>query len=122
MTSKIGSVKTVCFDLDGVLCSQVEHDYAEAIPNAKAIAAVNALYEQGHTIIIHTARFMGRCQGNPIEVYRTGYTFTQRQLEEWGVKFHHLYMGKPRYDMVIDDRSLFFDPEWMRSFEEPAPR
>lgn len=110
----------VCFDLDGVLCSQVEEDYSEALPNEEAIEALNRLYEQGHTIVIHTARFMGRCQSNPIEVYKLGYDFTLRQLERWGVKFHELHMGKPRYDLVIDDRSLFFDKEWFRSFEAAA--
>ena len=110
----------ICFDLDGVLCSQVESDYAEAIPNEEAIACVNALHEAGHTIVIHTARFMGRCGNNPIEVYKKGYAFTLAQLEGWGVKFHELHMGKPRYDMVIDDRSLFYSEAWPERFSEPV--
>ena len=110
----------ICFDLDGVLCSQVEKDYAEALPNKEAIDALNALHDQGHTIVIHTARFMGRCGSNPFEVYKLGYDFTVKQLEGWGVKFHELHMGKPRYDLVIDDRSLFFDPSWHESFEAAA--
>lgn len=111
-------MKTICFDLDGTLCTQVQEEYAQAIPDPEAIAVVNALYERGHRIIIHTARFMGRCHNNPIEVYKWGYQFTIDQLEEWGVKFHELHMGKPKYDLVIDDRSIFFDPSWPRSFAE----
>jgi CMP-N,N'-diacetyllegionaminic acid synthase len=116
-----GDQLRICFDLDGVLCSQVEEDYSEATPNLEAIAALNALYDQGHTILIHTARFMGRCKSNPIEVYKMGYEFTVNQLESWGVKFHELHMGKPRYDLVIDDRSLFFDPVWHESFQASVP-
>ncbi|HLB58837.1 MAG TPA: phosphoheptose isomerase [Bdellovibrionota bacterium] len=111
-------MKTICFDLDGVLCSQVERDYAEAKPNREAIALVNDLYDRGYKIVIHTARFMGRCQNNPIEVYKKGYGFTCKQLEGWGVKYHELYMGKPRYDLSIDDRSVFFEPDWQKIKEE----
>ncbi len=117
-----GQKLRICFDLDGVLCSQVEQDYACALPNDAAIAALNALYDRGHTIVIHTARFMGRCDNNPIEVYKSGYSFTVNQLEKWGVKFHELHMGKPRYDLVIDDRSLFYDEAWHQSLEAFAAR
>ena len=115
-----GDKLRICFDLDGVLCSQVKQDYSEALPNHAAIEALNALYDQGHTIIIHTARFMGRCNSNPFEVYKKGYEFTLKQLGGWGVKFHELHMGKPRYDLVIDDRSLFFDPAWPESLVASA--
>ena len=37
------------------------------------------------------------------------YNFTYKQLQTWGVKFHDLFLGKPRYDILIDDRSIFFD-------------
>ena len=113
----------ICFDLDGVICSQVEEDYSEAAPNIEAIASINRLFDEGHTIIIHTARFMGRCNSNPFDVYKLGYEFTLNQLTNWGVKFHELHMGKPRYDLVIDDRSLFFDDAWYEKLpEQPALR
>ena len=105
---KIG---TVCFDIDGVLCSQVEADYAAATPNREMIALVNALYDSGTRIILHTSRFMGRAKGNVEEVHRIGLDFTRTQLAGWGVRYHELYMGKPRYDVVIDDRSIFYQPD-----------
>jgi len=121
-------MKRICFDLDGVLCTQVEKEYRAAEPIPEAIACVNALYDAGYTIVIHTARFMGRCASNPIEVYKIGYEFTKKQLASWGVKYHELHMGKPRYDIVIDDRSIFFEPDWnkiqaeIESPQEPVVR
>lgn len=105
-------MKTICFDLDGVLCTQVEGNYEEAVPNPHAINLANQLYDKGHRIVIYTARFMGRTGEDTIETYKQGYAFTEAQLKGWGVKFHALFMGKPRYDVVIDDRALFFEEDW----------
>lgn len=110
-------MKRICFDLDGTLCSQVDKDYALATPFLDAIAIVNKLYEKGYYIVIHTARFMGRAGNNPIEAYKQGYAFTIEQLRLWGVQYHELHLGKPRYDLVIDDRSLFFKKPWTEHLE-----
>lgn len=104
----------ICFDIDGVLCSQVAGDYATAQPIAEMIALLNRRYDLGDTILLHTSRFMGRAHGNAEEAERIGREFTRRQLEEWGVRYHELVMGKPRYDLVIDDRSVFFDADVAR--------
>ena len=29
-------------------------------------------------------------------------------IKKWGVKYHKLIMGKPSYDLIIDDKSIFF--------------
>ena len=41
-----------------------------------------------------------------------GYTFTKKQLIKWGFKFHELKMYKPFYDIMIDDKSLFYKKKW----------
>jgi CMP-N,N'-diacetyllegionaminic acid synthase len=106
--------RTVCFDLDGVLCSLTAGDYENATPNVEAIAVANDLYERGARVIIHTARFMGRTGGDPDEARRQGLDLTRRQLADWGVRFHELHMGKPSYDVVVDDRAVFFEGDWAR--------
>lgn len=115
----------ICFDIDGVLCEQVEGDYAQARPNLDMIAVLNRYYDRGCRIVLHTSRFMGRAGGDVIEAYRLGYEFTQQQLASWGVRYHELHMGKPRYDIVIDDRSIFYDADCNkldRSLEERLDR
>ena len=88
-----------CFDIDGVLCNnEPEADYEHRIPNMTAIARVNKLYDEGHTIKI----FTGRGSKSGID-WRE---FTEKQLKEWGVKYHELIMGKPHADVFIDDRAV----------------
>lgn len=84
-------------DIDGTLCTH-EKEYRNAIPNYKVINKVNELYNNGHHIVIWTAR--GATTGiDWTEV-------TSNQLEIWGVRFHELYLNKPNYDLFICDKSI----------------
>lgn len=89
----------LCFDLDGTLCRTECGRYTESRPYPDRIAYVRKLYEQGHTIIIETARGTG-----------TGinwHTLTEHQLRAWGVPYHRLRAGdKIHADMYIDDRAI----------------
>lgn len=104
----------VCFDIDGVLCDQVSQEYSDAQPHREMIELLNRLYDRGAHIVLHTSRFMGRTNGNREEVERIGRSFTEKQLAGWGVRYHELWMGKPRYDFVIDDRSVFYEADCAR--------
>ncbi|MDO8634245.1 MAG: phosphoheptose isomerase [archaeon] len=100
-------MKTICFDLDNVICSQTTGDYENAVPDRTAIKLVNSLHSQGHRIIIYTSRFMGRNNNDAKAAQAEGYQFTFQQLKGWGVKFHELFLGKPKYDVLVDDRAVF---------------
>ena len=43
------------------------------------------------------------------------YDLTKKQLEDWGVEYHQLFLGKPSGDYYIDDKGIrdedFFDNE-----------
>lgn len=104
-------MKTVCFDIDGVLCTQTDGRYEDAAPNQEMIRLVNDLYSSGVRIVLHTSRYMGRAAGDAVKARELGYEFTRAQLTSWGVRFHELHLGKPRYHVVVDDRSVFFCPD-----------
>tara|TARA_R100001126_G_C4744769_1_gene110092 strand:- start:146 stop:493 length:348 start_codon:yes stop_codon:yes gene_type:complete len=95
---------TYVFDIDGTLCTLTDGDYEKAEPIRERIDKVNELYDLGHNIILNTARGMGRTDNAPIYAERLFKKLTQRQLEEWGVKYHRLFMGKPSGDVYIDDK------------------
>ena len=105
---------TYCFDLDGTLCITSEGNYVEAQPIEKRIQVVNKLYEDGHYIIIDTAR------GKTTGIDWTNLTVAQ--LKSWGVKYNELIVGKkPYYDILIDDKcvndsSFFNNPPFFLSF------
>ena len=86
------------FDLDGTLFDTEISTYDKPIPDEAMITLVNMLYDQGHTIKIFTAR--GSSSGID---YRDR---TEKQLKEFGVKYHELIFGKPSADVIIDDISM----------------
>lgn len=86
------------FDLDGVLCSN-EEDVYKAEPYFNRITKVNRLYEQGHKIMIDSAR--GTITGKDHQEK------TEEQLKEWGVKYHYLRTGVKFYgDYYVDDKAI----------------
>lgn len=108
---------TYVFDVDGTICNSVGADYRDSIPIYERIKVVNALYDGGHTIIFQTARGMGR-SGNSIAYANTAfYEMTKLQLEEWGVKFHGLFLGKPAGDIYVDDKGIR-DSDFFNQYKE----
>ena len=98
------------FDIDGTIC---EGKYEFAIPKMERIHRINMLYDEGHYIKYFTARGMGRHKDNANKAYNEFYSFTEKQLRDWGCKYHELIMGKPSGDFYIDDKGMndgnFFD-------------
>lgn len=106
-------IKKICFDIDNVICkTNVKNNYLKSIPIKKNIKTINDLYNKGFIIILYTARYMGRCDGNLAAVEKKIKPLTLKQLKLWKVKYHKVYFGKPSFDLFIDDKSLFFKKNW----------
>ena len=105
---------TYVFDIDGTICSLTKGNYGFAIPYEDRIEKINKLYDDGNTIIFQTARGMGRSNNNAGYANRVFYDFTRKQLIDWGVKFHALFLGKPAGDIYIDDKG-FKDEDFFRN-------
>jgi hypothetical protein len=91
-------------DIDETICYHEEddtskaRDYRKALPYMRRIEKINSLYEEGHTIIYWTAR------GSVTGLDWT--ELTTDQLDQWGAKRHGLKLGKPQYDLFIDDKNI----------------
>ena len=86
-------------DIDETICESPEdRDYSLATPIEGRIQTINDLYDDGNTIIYWTARGTG----SGIDWREV----TEKQFEEWGVKYHELKFGKPVYDLFIDDKNI----------------
>lgn len=85
-------------DMDGTLTNETEgfgpEVYSQRTPNPFIIGVVNNYYDQGHDITIYTAR------------YHQDREVTAEWLNKYGVKYHNLILGKPQYDIMIDDNSV----------------
>ena len=93
-------------DIDDTICYHNEEDrkifdYSKAKPYVERIAKINNLYDEGHEIIYWTAR------GTVTQ--KLWFCATYEQLKSWGCKFHELKMGKPAYDLFIDDKNIHSD-------------
>lgn len=108
--------KTFAIDIDGVLCITEKSNYHKSKPNVLAINKVNQLYDKGNKIIIFTARFMGRNNNDISKAKAEGYELTVKQLKDWNVKYHKLIMGKPSFDIIIDDKAHNFNENWINDF------
>ena len=106
--------KTICFDIDNVICKTVKSNYIKSKPITKNIKFINQLYDQGHTIKFFTARYMGRTDDNVIKARKRAKKITLNQLNRWKVKFHKIYFGKPSSDFYIDDKNLNFKSNWIK--------
>jgi CMP-N,N'-diacetyllegionaminic acid synthase len=97
--NSLPSNSTFVFDVDGVIAKPVpDNDYSRARPDSEMIAVVNRLHDAGNRIVLHTAR--GTLTG--IDWRDT----TERQLRDWGLRYHELRFGKPAGDFYVDDRGL----------------
>mgnify|MGYP005998045911 CR=1 FL=1 len=112
-------LKTICFDIDNVICTtKLNNKYHESKPIKKNINLINKLYDKGFIIILYTARYMGRCNGDIKKVKKLVKPLTLKQLRVWKVKYHNIYFGKPSFDLFIDDKSLFFKKNWSKLLRE----
>ena len=91
-------------DIDGTICTTTNSEYEKAEPFYDRIKKINDLYDQGHEIVFCTARGMGNSGNNPHLARQQYYIFTAQQLDIWGCKYHHLFLGKPSGDFYIDDK------------------
>jgi hypothetical protein len=99
-------MKKYVFDIDGTICSLTDGNYLEAEPWLERIRLINNLYDEGNYIVFQTARGMGS-SGNNVEIAKEKWeAITKTQLNNWKVKYHLLFMGKPSGDIYIDDKAI----------------
>lgn len=101
-------MKTVFVDIDNTICRTEGCRYWESVPIPERIERINGLFDKGHRIIYWTARGSGSGLDWSI--------LTTTQLRTWGAKHHELRFGKPPYDLFIEDRSAFFNPQGLEDF------
>jgi len=85
-------------DIDNTICYTNASDYENSKPIQERIDHFNKLYDEGNEIHYWTAR-----GANSHLDWRQ---FTERQLEEWEVKYTTVRFHKPHYEIWIDDKAI----------------
>lgn len=89
--------KTIMIDLDGVICTEektFERPLATPMPGARE--ALQKLRDEGHTVVVYTGRNWPE------------YRVTRKWLDDHGMPYDAIHMGKPIADVWIDDRAIRF--------------
>lgn len=97
-------------DLDGTLCTWHPGEYERAQPLPEKIERVRRLKKAGHIIWIFTAR--GGSLGSEKAADKRWGKLTRSQLKMWNVPYDRLILGKPPFDVLIDDRAVIFTEDW----------
>ena len=109
--------KIICFDLDNVICTTKKNYYSKSTPKKDVIKLINKLYYKKYKIIIFTARGMGTFKAKLKIIEKKYRKLTEKQLKDWNVNYHKLILGKPSYDIYIDDKNYGFKKNWFKNFK-----
>ena len=105
--------KTIFSDIDGTLIEQVRFEdlnpnVANVLPGVRE--KMNEWYEEGHYIVLTTAR-----PENLREV-------TVKQMETAGIRFHQLVMGIGREERILINNNSKGEPDNHRALAVPVAR
>jgi mannose-6-phosphate isomerase-like protein (cupin superfamily) len=94
-------------DIDNTICRTqygLPNKYELAQPIFDRIEYINKQYDNGNIITYWTAR------GNKTHINYE--ELTEKQLKDWGCKYHYLKFNKPSFDLLIDDKCCSSDEYW----------
>jgi capsule biosynthesis phosphatase len=103
---------TFVIDIDDTLCKTEtingKRDYSTSIPFPDMIWRVNSFHEQGHKIILFTARQVNTYKGDIDLIHKHTKPVLEKWLKDHKVKYDELIFGKPWGENVVyvDDKAL----------------
>ena len=103
----------IVIDLDGTICTLKTSDetYADVQLKPGAKDFIKKLRQEGHYIIVQTARNMATCESNLGKVLKNVGKVTLEWLEQNEIEYDEIYFGKPNGHIYIDDRAFRFS-DW----------
>ncbi len=109
----------ICIDLDGVICEikQPHQTYADVAVLPNAAEKIRSLRENGHYVIIHTARHMKTCNGNVSQVIKKIGKITLDWLDRHHIEYDEIMFGKPYAHIYIDDNAFLFK-DWDANIDQ----
>lgn len=98
--------RTAVFDVDDTILVTQNRDYENSVPRMEVIHGMRALYEAGWTIILHTARGMGRSNGCIEEVAEQVREEIVSFCWKHDIPYDSIQLGKPWGALYVDDKAM----------------
>jgi len=98
--------KTIVFDVDDTILTTQNRDYKNSEPVMEVIVGMREMKEKGWTIILHTARGMGRSNGNIESVRQEVIEEIECFCTKYDVPFDSIQIGKPWAAYYVDDKAM----------------
>lgn len=100
----------LCFDLDGTICKTKKSDqsYEDVEPIPGMVEFLQQLHNDGHYIIIMTARNMATLNNNLGKIIAIQSPIVINWLQKYNIPYDELIFGKPNADYFIDDKGVKF--------------
>lgn len=98
--------KRFCFDVDNTLFSFSGGNYKDIKPISKNIELLRKLFNDGHTVILYTARGNLTFSNNIGLINTNVLPVLFETLKKYDIPYHEIYLGKPHADFYIDDLAV----------------
>lgn len=96
-----------CFDIDNTILTYSSNPKTKdgIEPISTMVTLLRRLYNEGNTIVLHTARGMQSNHSNLGVANKKGAFQVLEALEKYDIPYHEIYFGKPWADIYIDDKA-----------------
>lgn len=102
-------MKRIIMDLDETICTTVNSDYVNSVPNRAVVERMREFKSMGFEIVISTSRNMRTYAGNVGKINANTLPTIIAWLENHHVPYDEIYTGKPWCGVdgfYVDDRAL----------------
>jgi capsule biosynthesis phosphatase len=98
--------KTIVFDVDDTILTTINRDYENSQPKMEVVVGIRAMKKAGWTIILNTARGMGRSNGNIESVRQEVIEEIENFCTKYDVPYDTIMIGKPWAAYYVDDKAM----------------
>lgn len=114
--------KTIVLDVDDTILTTKFRQYAQSKPIPPVIAKAREAHEKGWRIVLHTARGMGRSNGQIELVADEVIEEISSFCAKWNVPYDEIIVGKPWAALYVDDKAIRPDEFVALDLEDWSPR
>jgi capsule biosynthesis phosphatase len=102
-------MKSIVLDIDNTICTTINSDYKNSIPNIEVIEKINLYKNEGFKIVLYTSRNMRTYEGSIGKINKNTIPILVEWLLKHNVLYDELIVGKPwcgNSGFYVDDRAI----------------